>query len=107
MKKYFMKGSDKELQFGDMIEVDLTKNLPDGSVKYHHLECKFMPDLVDILLGNDIIEEQCIDEEKDNDMENCPLMEEIFKTTEQLELRVENLESAINTLKALIKKVVA
>ena len=107
MKKYFMKGSDKELQLGDMIEVDLTKNLPDGSVKYHHLECKFMPDLVDILLANDIIEEQGDDEVKEDDMDVCPIMEEILKANEELELRVENLESAVNTLEALIKKVVA
>lgn len=102
-----MKGTDKEIQFGDMIEVDLTRNLPDGGVKYHHLECKFLPDLVSLLLDNNVIEEKGTDEEEETNMDVCPVMEELIRANEDLELRIENLESAVDTLKALVKKVVA
>ena len=107
MKKYFMKGTEDELQFGDMVELDLTEDMPDGGIKHKHLECKFVPDLVPMLLADDIIEE--VDDEKDEETmdEGCPLMEELIKANEDLELRVDNLESAVKTLKALINKVVA
>jgi len=58
MKKYFVKSSGEELEFGDMIVLDLTKEMENGKTKYQHLECKFVPELVDMLLENDIIEEK-------------------------------------------------
>lgn len=105
MKKYFMKGTEDELQFGDMVELDLTEDMPNGGVKHKHLECKFVPELVDMLLEDDIIEE--VDDEEEAMDDECPIMEELIKANEALELRVDNLESAVATLKAMIKKVVA
>lgn len=105
-----MKGTEDELQFGDMVELDLTEDMPDGGIKHKHLECKFVPDLVSMLLADDIIEE--VDDEKDEKDEEtmdegCSIMEELIKANEDLELRVDNLESAVKTLKALINKIVA
>ena len=63
MKKYFMKGTEDEIQFGDELELDLTKEMENGHTKHHHLECKFIPDLIPLLLENDIIEVQECDDE--------------------------------------------
>lgn len=104
MKKYFMKGTDDEIQFGDMIELDLTKDLPDGKVQHHHLECKFIPELVPLLLEEGVVEEKIEEEELPLDFhdDNCPMMEELIKANETLEHRVYNLEKAVNKLKSLI-----
>lgn len=102
-----MKGTEDEVTFGDMIEMDLTKDLPNGSVKHKHLECKFIPEIVPLLLEEEVIEEVNIKEEEEEDTESCPVVESLIKANEDLELRVDNLESAVATLKAMIKKVVA
>ncbi len=66
MKKYFMKGTEDEIQFGDELELDLTKEMENGHTKHHHLECKFIPELIPLLLENDIIEvQECDDEPED------------------------------------------
>lgn len=104
MKKYFMKGTDDEIQFGDMIELDLTKDLPDGKVQHHHLECKFIPELVPLLLEEGVVEGKIEEEELPIDFhdDNCPMMEELVKANETLEHRVYNLEKVVNKLKSLI-----
>ena len=64
MKKYFMKGTDDELQYGDVIELDLV-GTEDGVTKHTHLECKFCPELIDELLEEEIIEVKETKEKKD------------------------------------------
>ena len=64
MKKYFMKGTEDELQFGDVIELDMVGK-EDGKTRHTHLEVEFMPELVEELLKEDIIEEQ---EEEDDEL---------------------------------------
>ena len=111
MKKYFMKGTEDELQFGDLIELDLTKDMPNGKVRHHHLDCKFIPELVPLLLDAEIIEEEECKEEEDNTdyQEGCPLFEDMLEANEALETKVEKLEAAVDVLKEsianLIKKV--
>ena len=63
MKKYFMKGTEDEVQFGDMIQLDFTKHTENGKVKHQHLECEFVPGIVDYLLEEEIIEEKEFKEE--------------------------------------------
>lgn len=58
MKKYYFTENGKELKFGDMLELDLSKDLPNGKTHYQHMECKFHPMLVDMLLEAGIIEER-------------------------------------------------
>ena len=55
MKKYFMKGTQDEVQFGDMLELDFTKDTKNGTI-HRHLETKFIPELVDILVEEGVIE---------------------------------------------------
>lgn len=104
MKKYFMKGTEDELQFGDMIELDLTEDLPNGKVRHHHLECKFIPELVPLLLEEKIIEvvEEKEKEEKPLDFQDPDsiLIDELLKANQNLEHRVYKLEKEINKMKA-------
>mgnify|MGYP003456868727 CR=1 FL=1 len=58
MKKYFMTGTDDELQFGDVIELDFVREMKNGKVKHQHMEVKFIPELVDVLIENEVIEEK-------------------------------------------------
>ena len=112
MKKYFMKGTEDELQFGDLIELDLTKDMPNGKVKHHHLDCKFIPELIPLLLDAEVIDAVDEEEEKKETLdfqEECPLFEDVLKANEALEMKVEKLEAAVDVLKEsianLIKKV--
>ena len=62
MKKYFMAGTDDVLEYGDIIEVDLSKGK-----KHEHMECKFHPALVGILLDEGIIDVKDVEEEEEKD----------------------------------------
>ena len=62
MKKYFMTGTDDELEYGDIIKVDLSKGK-----KHEHIECKFHPALVGILLDEGIIEMRDVEEKEEED----------------------------------------
>jgi hypothetical protein len=112
MKKFFMKGTEDELQFGDLIELDLTKDMPNGKVKHHHLDCKFIPELIPLLLDAEVIDAVDEEEEKKETLdfqEGCPLFEDVLEANKALELKVEHLEAAVDVLKEsianLIKKV--
>ena len=112
MKKFFMKGTEDELQFGDLIELDLTKDMPNGKVKHHHLDCKFIPELIPLLLDAEVIDAVDEEEEKEETLdfqEGCPLFEDVIEANEALEMKVEKLEAAVDVLKEsianLIKKV--
>ena len=110
MKKYYFKENGKELKFGDMLEVDLSEDLPNGKTHYHHLECKFHPSLADLLLDAGIIEvkEEGSSKEKEGDMLNTILeriigaliraQEETLKYLEEVENRLTDLEEAVAEL---------
>lgn len=106
MKKYFMQETAEELKFGDMIVLDLSHDMENGHTEHHHLECKFMPALVPILLEEGVIVEKEVKEDKPLDFQDndtpCPLMEEVIKTNEELELRVDKLEKAVIKLRKMV-----
>ena len=111
MKKYFMQKTAEELKFGDMIVLDLSHDMENGHTKHHHLECKFMPELVPILLEEGIIKEEEVKEDKPLDFQDddtsCPLMEEVIKAKEELELRVDKLEREVITFRQSIASLAA
>ena len=51
-----MKGTLDEVKFGDMIQLDYTVDMNNGKTKHKHLEVKFMPQLVEYLAEEGIIE---------------------------------------------------
>ena len=103
-----MQETAEELEFGDMIVLDLSHEMENGHTKHHHLECKFMPELVPILLEEGIIEEKDVEEEKPLDFQDdCPMIDELLKANQNLERRVYILEKAIITLRQTVASLAA
>lgn len=63
MKKYFMKGVDEPLEFGDKIGFDIIKEVDDKSVT-KNVEVNFIPEIVPFLLELGVIEEKEVEKEK-------------------------------------------
>lgn len=103
MKKYFLQETAEELEFGDMIVLDLSHDMENGHTKHHHLECKFMPELVPILLEEGIIEEKEVEEEKPLDFKDSYLMiDKLLRANQNLEKRVYTLEKAVIKLREMV-----
>lgn len=98
MKKYFMAGTDDELQFGDVIELDFVREMKNGKVKHQHMEVKFIPELVDVLIENEVIEE------KEEDITGCDKKAIIsfIEDTFEEEDRVDELENRVTELEGII-----
>ena len=88
MKKYFLKNSNEELKFGDIIEMDFTKDTEDGHTRHHHLECKFIPDLIPLLLKQDCLE----------------TAQMIMSTLETFARKIKQMDNKITALNKIIKK---
>lgn len=118
MKQYFVQKTNEEIQFGDTLDLMFEKRLYGIVIEVRHLTCKFMPELVPLLLEEGIIMEKEVKDEKtdtENGSENefdttfmttfFNLMDCMMETLEDLELRVDKLEKKIQNLqKALAKK---
>lgn len=105
MKKYFMKDSGEELKFGDMIELDFTKDTNDGHTCHHHLECKFIPGLIPMLLEQEIIEEKEF-ENKDTDTPDDDCLEialMIMSTLETIANKIKQMDNKITDLNKIVK----
>lgn len=117
MKQYFVQKTNEEIQFGDILDLALEKR--HGIVtEVRHLTCKFMPELVPLLLEEGIIMEKEVKNEKtdtesgsENEFDTTfmttffNLMDCMMETFEDLELRVDKLEEKIKSLqKALAIK---
>lgn len=101
MKKYFIAETDEELEFGDKIQVVLTKKTKFG---LHNVEteCEFSEDTIPFLLEVGVIEEHEVEEDEENDDmvdfdagETCEALDELIEDFEDLEERVDNLESLV------------
>lgn len=98
-----MQETAEELEFEDMIVLDLSHDMKDGHTKHHHLECKFIPELVPVLLEEGIIEEKEVEEDKPLDFQDdYPMIEELLKANQNLEKRVYTLEKAVIKLREKI-----
>ena len=118
MKQYFMQETNEEIQFGDTLDLTLEKRLCGIVTEVRHLTCKFIPELVPLLLEEGIIIEKEVKDEKtdtESGSENefdatfmttlFNLMDCMMETFEDLELRVDKLEEKIKSLqKALVRK---
>lgn len=58
MKKYILKNTNEEVNFGDMIELLLIKNSPDGSKERKVQTVRFSEEFVPLLLEEGVIEIQ-------------------------------------------------
>ncbi len=93
-----MAGTDDEIQFGDMIEVDFTKDTETGVV-HHHMEVKFIPELVDILLENGVIEEKEVKEEKEKENEILDIYDNDDLDLIEVEGAIEGLENSVKGIR--------
>lgn len=94
MKKFYLVGTDESLEFGDFLELDLTKENKKGKEICEHIECKFIPELVPLLIEEGIIEEREVKKEK-----KLTPYEELLRDNAVLTERIEALEKAVASLK--------
>lgn len=117
MEKYFMTGSNKELKFGDVIMLNLTKDLRNGNIKHLHFECKFIPEMIPLLLDENIIRIENTDNEKTdsnkrdniNDNVNNDFMTTVNNTIKNMldiqkmhQVRLNKLETTLNTFSQML-----
>lgn len=57
-KIYYLKDSNERVEFGDTITFTLVKEDEDGKVVNKQVECKFIPDILPLLLAEEVIIEK-------------------------------------------------
>ena len=106
MKKYFMKGTQDEVQFGDMLELDFTKDTKNGTI-HRHLETKFIPELVDILVEEGVIEVKTCTDKQNNTAESIKFnVDEISKQNLGKDARIAQLEKRVTELEGLVSEII-
>lgn len=110
MKKYFLKGVDEPLDFGDTLEFDLIKEGEKNKKITKHVTCTFIPEVVSLLLEEEVIEEKEVEddipiedgpsEEEETEYENLVDAFTEFETLttdilKSLTERIENLEKKV------------
>lgn len=109
MKKYFMKDTEDELQFGDMIELNLVKE-EKGHRTHSHLECKFIPELVDTLLENDVIDVKEVEDEEEEDClefadDDTCVIDDMLEDIENMDKRIEAIEDKVKNFGKVLDKI--
>ena len=112
MKKYFIAGTDEEIQVGETIELDMVKQTEHGCTKVRG-QVKVSELSLPLLIEMEAVEEREVEEEEDNTSENdlldfsddeaCEELEALEEDFEVLEGRVESLEQEIRQLKDIHK----
>lgn len=68
MKKYILKNTNEEVNFGDIIELLLIKDNPDGTKKHKVKTVKFSEELIPLLLEEGVLDVQ--DDDKEDNKED-------------------------------------
>ena len=113
MKKYYLTDCDEEVAFGDTIVIEDSKKEDDGTKVVYHKEFLFTPDLVDMLLKQEVIVET--DEEEEDSEENQEvkaltpeelddILTDLMDTDEGLLDQVEDLRMELKRLNEKIDK---
>lgn len=103
MKKYYLQGTAEELKIGDMIVLDLTGDMPNGHIRHHHMEVKFLPEIIPLLLEQGVIEEQEVKEKKSKPLSNKDYtIKELIKANETLSNKVNELENVLKKVVELL-----
>lgn len=83
MKKYVLKDTNEVVDFGDIIELVLIKNNPDGTDKHKVKMVKFSEDLIPLLLEEGILDVLQDDENPQEKLKKEPLID--FSKNDDLE----------------------
>lgn len=104
MKKYFMKNTEDELQFGDQIELDFSEE-KNGKKTHHHLDCKFIPELVDLLIENGVVTVKEVEGEEPDEEETSveEVLQDLEETADDHEERLTELEGKVAQLYQMYK----
>lgn len=98
MKKYYLQDTAEEVKIGDMIVLDLTEDMSNGKVKHHHMECKFIPPVIPLLIEQGIIEVQEVKEKKMAPANEIATKENLDKLMTQLK----DLQDRANALTKMV-----
>ena len=112
MKKYFVVETDEVIEFGEVVNLTLFKDIEDGKITIE--KCvEFNEDSMDWLIEMGFVEEREVEEEEDNTPENdlpdfddetpCEALEALEEDFENLEKKVESLEQEVKQLKGMHK----
>ena len=93
MKKYFVKETEEELEFGDILEATFVKELEDGRVTIEK-ELTFTEDTIDGLLALGVIEEVEEEDENQSTIHFCDDSEE-EELAQQIEDCIKEIKEAI------------
>lgn len=106
MKKYYLQGTAEEVKIGDMIVLDLSEDMPNGKVKHHHLECKFIPQIIPLLLKEGVLEAKNVNEKKQKPSESCDtaanMIRSLINDNKTLKSRVDALEKLVKEIGLLV-----
>lgn len=84
MKQYFLKGMDEPLQCGDTIEFDFMKKGDNNQTITRHIQCKFLPPLIPLLLDEDVLEVREVEDAPEGTIDEVELtLDEFTKKTAQ------------------------
>lgn len=114
MKQYFLKGVDEPLNYGDDIEFDLEKLGENNTKITKHVVCKFIPEIVPLLLDEEIIEEKEVEGKTEEDVTEEELntfmssltdfIEETHSAVQSLLDRVNTLEKNVDSINDILKR---
>lgn len=102
MEKYYVAGTDEELQFGDVVEITLVKEDEESSVTVVK-QVTFSEDAVEWLLELGYVEAH--DEEDDEEDEPCDILQDLLADFETLEKRVDRVEDVVKAVGETVKTI--
>ena len=108
MKKYFVVETDEAIEFGDVVNLTLFKELEDGKVTVEK-DVEFTEDSKDRLIELGFVEEHEVEEEDliDFQDEPCESLVDLEEDFEALEERVDNIEGLIKEIYETVKSITA
>ena len=97
MKKYFMKETGHEVQFGDRIELEFS-NTVNGKTETEHIAGTFCPSLVPILKRRGLLIEKEVEEDK------FDLIQRLLDTVDRLITINEDLNDRVTAIEEEVSK---
>lgn len=106
MKKYFVKETEEEIEFGEEVQLSFKKELEDGQVTVEKT-VMFSADTVNWLIEMEVVEEREVEDDlldfgEDDGLEPpCVALESLYDKVGELEERLEKVEA----LEGLVKTI--
>ena len=108
MKKYFVVETDEAIEFGEVVNLTLFKEIEDGKVTIEK-EVEFNKDTMDLLIEMGFVEVREVEEEDLIDFEDepCEALSALEEDLEALEERVDNIEGLLKEIYDSVKSITA